>query len=258
MDLHDHLDQIAGAAAAPTVAQADADVARGRRALLRRRAGQTVAGSAFGVAALVAAFSVATAGTDAGPHGPAAGSGRSVVATAQLVAYKGTQPKGFTIDKVPAGYFIQADDNFSLLLAPDSAKNPGPDVDPSTSPVFDPSSYADKITIMLESKDQHGPSRDGTKVQVGEHEGTLLKSLRGETPDGPAPTAPGGDTGWELWVKQPSGVYLLVQFWQGLGLRACTSTRTPSRASADPLPRKLRACSRSTGRGRASALCGDR
>jgi hypothetical protein len=219
MDLRDHLDQIAGAVPAPTAAQADADVARGRRALVRRRAGQTVAGSAFGVAALVAALSVATAGTDAGPPGPAAGSGRSsVVASAELVAYQGAQPKGFTIDKVPAGYFIQSDDNFSLLLAPDRAKNPGPGVDPSTNPVFDPDSFVGKITIMLESKDQHGPSRDGTKVEVGGAEGVLLKSLRGETPDGPAPTAAGGDTGWELWVRQPSGVYLLIQFWEGLGL----------------------------------------
>jgi hypothetical protein len=217
-ELRDHLDQIAGSAPAPTAAQADADVARGRRALLRRRAGRTVAGSAFGVAALVAAFSVATAGTDAGPHGPTGGSGQSVVTAAELVAYQGAQPKGFTIDKVPAGYFIQSDDNYSLLLAPDGAKNPGPDVAESESPFFDTRSFVGKIGIMLESKDQHGPSRGGAEVQVGGHPGTLLRSLRDEAPDGPAPTAPGGDTGWELWVKQPSGVYLIIQFWQGLGL----------------------------------------
>jgi len=58
----------------------------------------------------------------------------------------------------------------------------------------------------------------GTAVQVGDRKGTLLKSLPGETPDGPVPPAPGGDTGWEVWVKQPSGIYMIVQFWQGLGL----------------------------------------
>ena len=217
MDLRDHLDQIAGSTPPPTAEQAGADVARGRRALRRRRAGQTAAGSAFGVAALVAAFSIATAGTGAAPHGPATAGSRPVVAAA-LVAYQGAQPKGFTIDKVPAGWFIQNDDNYSLLLAPQKAQSPGPDVDPSRDPLFDRDSFVGKIAIMLESKDQRGPSRDGTKVQVGDREGRLLKSLRGVTPDGPAPTAPGGDTGWELWVQQPSGASLIVQFWQGLGL----------------------------------------
>jgi hypothetical protein len=211
MDLHDHLEQIAGPVPAPTAAQADADVARGRRALLRRRAGQTAAGSAFGVAALVAAFSVATAGTGAGPHDPVvAGTGQSAVATAQLVAYKGAQPKGFTIDKVPAGFYLQSSDNYSLLLAPKSLA-PEPSSDGATV-------FVGKIAVMLESKDQHGPGRDGAEVKVGDHDGVLLKSLPGETPDGTAPTRADGDTGYELWVAQPSGVYLIIQFWEGLGL----------------------------------------
>ena len=210
MDLHDHLEQIAGPVPAPTAAQADADVARGRRALLRRRAGQTAAGSAFGIAALVAAFSVATSNTGAGPHDPAAGTSQSTVVAAQLVAYKGAQPKGFTIDKVPAGFYLQSSDNDSLLLAP---KGLAPEPSDAGATVF-----VGKIAIMLESKDQHGPGRDGTKVKVGDHDGVLLKSLPAQNPDGTASAPADGDTGYDLWVAQPSGVYLIIQFWEGLGL----------------------------------------
>ena len=214
IDLRNHLEERTGPPGPATVAQADADLARGRKALRRRRAAQTIAGSAFGVAALVAAFTVATTGTNA----PPAADRPAVVSAAKLVAYKGAQPKGFTVDKVPDGWFIQSDENYSLVLAPDKARNPGPDVNPSTQPLFDKHSYVGKITIMLESKDQNGPSREGKAVKTGDKEGVLLKSLRGVTPDGPAPTAAGGDTGWELWLKQPSGVHLIVQYWQGLGL----------------------------------------
>jgi hypothetical protein len=216
IDLRTHLEEIAGPVSPPTAEQADADVARGRRALRRRRAGQTIAGSAFGVAALVAAFTVAAAGTDAGPRGPVADHPATVTA-ARLVAYRGVQPKGFTVDKVPDGWFVQADENYSLLLAPERARHGGPDVNPSKAPLYDPTSYVGKITIMLEGKGQHGPSRTGTPVKVGDRNGTLLKSQQGMTPDGPVPPAAGGDTGWELWVKQPSGVYMIVQYWQGLG-----------------------------------------
>ena len=219
IDLRNHLEERTGPPGPATVAQADADLARGRKALRRRRASQTIAGSAFGVAALVAAFTVATSGTGAGPSSPPPAAERpAVISAARLIAYKGAQPKGFTVDKVPDGWFIQSDENYSLVLAPDKAKNPGPDVNPSTQPLFDKHSYVDKITIMLESKDQNGPSREGKAVKAGDKEGVLLKSLRGVAADGPAPTAAGGDTGWELWLEQPSGVHLIVQYWQGLGL----------------------------------------
>ncbi len=207
-DLRNHFEEIAGPLPAETAV--DDDIARGRTALRRRRTSRTLAGSMFAAAAVAVAV---TAGsvlvTDTSPRGST---------SVQLVAYEGAQPKGFTIDKVPAGWFIQTDNNYSLLLAPDRAKNPGPDVNPSKSPVHDPNSFVDKIGITLESKDQSGPSRDGIDVKVGDRDGTLLKSLPGMTPDGPAPTRADGDTGWELWVRQPSGVYLIVQFWAGLGL----------------------------------------
>ncbi|SNY62177.1 hypothetical protein [Paractinoplanes atraurantiacus] len=221
-DLRRHFEKIAGPApeTATTAVQAlaEADLVRGRRALRRRRTLQSVAGSAFGVAALVAVFAVTTSGGAGEPSAPIAADRSTTAAKVQLVAYKGEQPKGFTVDKVPSGWFIQNDDNYSLVFAPEKAKNPGPDVNPSADPLYDPNSFVDKIVVMLESKDQSGPSRDGKKVKVGDQEGLLLKSLPGMTPDGKESPAPGGDTGSELWVKQPSGIYMIIQVWQGVGL----------------------------------------
>ncbi len=218
-DLHNRLDRIAGPAAAPTTADVDADLARGRRALRRRRTVQATGGSAFAVAALVAAVSFATTGgTPAGPGATRAADRPAATAAAvSLVAYKGEQPKGFTVDKVPDGWFVQQDSSYSLTLAPDRVENPGPDADPSKDPVHDPQSFVGKIGVMLSSKDQSGPG-DGTAVKVGDKDGVLVKSPVGQTPDGPLPTPADGDTGWTLWVEQPSGAHLLVQFWEGLGM----------------------------------------
>jgi hypothetical protein len=221
MDLQERLGQIAGPAERPTIAQIEADLSRGRRALRRRRTTQTGAGSALGVAALVTAFTLANTGVGAGSHTaaigdrPAAGAHSSTVL--RLAAYKGAQPKGFTVDTVPDGWYVQSDNRYNLLIAPERAKHPGPGVDPSKAPVYDPSSYVDKIGITLSSRD-NGHPRPGSPVKVGDRDGVLVKSERGMTPDGPAPTAANGDPGWTIWVKQPSGVYLIVQFWQGLAL----------------------------------------
>ena len=217
MDLRNHLEEIAGPLNPVASTDVEADILRGRRAVRRRRATQTVAGSAFAIAALVAAFTIPSAGVGSGPLGPTAAAPPAAVATLDLVAYQGAQPKGFTVDKVPAGWFVQADDTGSLVLAPTKAENPGPDVDPSADPLYDPQSFAKKIGIFLESKDQSGPSRPGTKVKVGDGEGVLLKSLPAMIP-GKTPKTADSDTGWEIWVKQPSGVHLIVQFWEGLGM----------------------------------------
>ncbi|MBL7257226.1 hypothetical protein [Paractinoplanes lichenicola] len=206
-DLRDHFEEIAGPMHAVDSKQAEADLARGRRALRRRRAVQACAGSAFGVAALTAAIAVAT--STGAPTVPA-DKGTATVASVQLVAYKGEQPKGFTVDKVPDGWFVQASEQGYLTIAPEKAKNPGPDVNPSADPVYNEDSFVDKIAIMLESKDQSGPGREGKAVKVGDKNGVLLKGME--------PADKSGDSGWTLWVEQPNGIYLLVQVWQGLGL----------------------------------------
>jgi hypothetical protein len=213
MDLQHRLDEIAGPATPPTAAQADADLARGRRALRRRRTTQTLAGSTFAVAAAVAAFSFTAAGTG----GPVTSPTTPAVASAvQLVAYTGEQVKGFTVDKVPDGWFVQGRESFELVIAPKAVQNPGPDVDPSKDPIYDPRDYRGKIAVFLQSKDEGGP-RDGKDVKVGDSAGVLVKSLPAQVPGRPS-ADPDADAGWSLWVKQPSGVHLVIQFWEGVGL----------------------------------------
>jgi hypothetical protein len=213
-DLRGHLEQIAGPPVEATAEQADADLTRGQRALRRRRTGQGIVAGFFAVAVAAAAVSVNVSADGGSGNAP---SPAVAAPAARLVAYTGAQPKGFTIDKVPEGWFIQSDVNSNLLLAPKSAQNPKPGVDPSTDPLYDKNSYVGKIAIMLESKDQSGPDRDGIAVKVGDQNGQLLKSLTEMVPGQPAGD-PNADTGWTLWVKQPSGIYLLVQFAENLGL----------------------------------------
>lgn len=210
-DLQNRLAELAGPASPPTAAQLDADLTRGRRALRRRRTAQTLAGSAFAVAAAVAAFSFTATGT-----GPVTPANPGVAQSVQLVAYKGEQPQGFTVDKVPDGWFVQGRESYGLVIAPKAVQNPGPDVDPSKDPMYDPQDYSGKIAVFLQSKDEGGP-RPGKDVKVGDAEGVLVKSLPAQVPGQPS-ADPDADSGYSLWVKQPSGVHLIIQFWEGIGL----------------------------------------
>ncbi|WP_305790016.1 hypothetical protein [Symbioplanes lichenis] len=216
-DLHDHLTRIAGSAPAPGPAQLDADLVRGKRALRRRRTLQTAGGSAFAVAAVVAAvsFTASGGGTGSTPGAPVAAppAATSTQAPAvKLVAYKGKQPEGFTVDKVPDGWFIQNSNLSSLVLAPkDRSKTPtefgtGPDgkpFKPSVAPIDDPDSFVGKITVFLQSRDQHG-TPEGKKVDVAGAEG-VLQNME-------------GDDSKTLWIAQGKKPSVLIQFWEGIGL----------------------------------------
>jgi hypothetical protein len=196
MDLHDRLGRLAGPAVPATDTQAAADLARGRRALSRRRTVKGAATGVFAVAAAAAAIAYGTAARPADhPAPPAAAApitaARPSVATAKLVAYHGTQPKGYTIDKVPAGWEIQGVDKFVLTIAPINAKDKDKD------------DFVGKIAVMLQSKDDHS-TPSGTAVTVGGKPGVLSDA------DG----QPGGKN---LFVKQPNGVNLLIQIWDARG-----------------------------------------
>ena len=224
MDLRDELEQLAGRPTAPTAAQVNADIARGRGALRRKRTIQAAGGSLFAVAAAAAAISLSSAVAPPG-NGNTTAAGDRPAATAganglKLVAYKGKQPKGFTIDTVPDGWFVQAVNEYELVIAPDKAKNPGPDVEVSKSPVYDPRDYRDKIAVFLASKDEAAPK--GPFIKIGDREGVVRKSERGmdTLPSGkmtPEPVRPDGDYGASVYVKLPQGTFVVVQFWAGLG-----------------------------------------
>jgi hypothetical protein len=182
MSLHDRLDRIAGPAADPTPAQADADLTRARRALTRRRAVQKLSVSAVAAVALAGAVTWGV-GPDAAPVRPAP------VAATKLVAYQGEQPQGFTIDKVPAGWEIQGGGLGNLTIAPAGIADQHPD------------SFVGKIAIMLQSVDDTS-TPTGTSLQVGGKPAIL------NTSDGD------GDVR-NLWVQQPDGVWMQVQIWDG-------------------------------------------
>lgn len=192
MDLHRQFDALAGPEVAPTTEDANSDLDRGRRALRRRRAVQKLAGSAFALVALAAGVVIANANAPATTT-PSAGKNPGAISApaTRLVAYTGSQPKGYTIDKVPDGWEIQADTTSALVLAPKNA------------PDKNPQSFVGKIAIMLQSTDQKGVP-EGKKAKVGDAAGVLVNGT--------------GNDGVTLWVEQPNGVYLLLQFWNGLGL----------------------------------------
>ncbi len=184
MSLHDRLDRLAGPAADPTPAQADADLTRARRALTRRRALQKMSVSAVAAVALAGAVTWG-AGPDAAPVPPAP------VAAAKLVAYQGEQPQGFTIDKVPAGWEIQGGGPGNLTIAPEGIADQEPD------------SFVGKIAIMLQSVDDTS-TPEGTALKVGGKPAVIN-------------AAGGVEFGKNLWVRQPDGVWMVVQMWDTRG-----------------------------------------
>lgn len=204
LNLHDGLARIAGPGAEPTSEQVAADMARGQKALRRRRLLQAGTGSAFAVAALAAAVAFATTGSGApagaplaqstGTVGTAAPAGTASAAPApglKLVAYTGAQPEGYTVDTVPDGWEIQGVDEYVLTLAPKNAEDK------------DVNSFAGKVVVMLQSADDKSAPK-GEKVDIAGRPGVLGKS-EDQT------------TGWQLYVDQSSGPRMQVQVWDGLG-----------------------------------------
>ncbi|BCJ45526.1 hypothetical protein GCM10010168_80620 [Actinoplanes ianthinogenes] len=192
-NLRDQLADIAGSPGEPTPAQADADLARGRSALRRRRLTQSVAGSTFAIAAVAAAFAFVTAGSPATVPSATGTKAPATSSAFQLVDYKGEQPDAFTVDKVPAGWEVQGVTEGSLTVGPLGMADK------------DPSSFVDKVAVMLQSVDEHGelPGKP-EKVKVGDKDGFFVKRLDAKD-------------GVTLFVKQPNGVNLEIQVWDGIG-----------------------------------------
>ena len=107
----------------PDRAVVDADVARGRAALVtarRRRASRISAGVAtLAVASAAVAVILTTSGTSSsrapGVHRITAGSGPGI----KLVAYSGDQLPGFTVSQVPAGWQLSSSVSTALCITPD-------------------------------------------------------------------------------------------------------------------------------------------
>ena len=199
-NLHDGLARIAGPGVEPTTQQVTADLARGQKALRRRRLFQAGGSTAFAAAAVAAAVAFTTTGGPTAPAGTAPlAQSTSASSTApapapaalKLVAYTGEQPEGYTLDTVPDGWEIQGIDQYVLTLAPKNAKDK------------DRNSFEGKVVVMLQSVDDTSTPK-GEKVDVAGRPGVLGK-------------AENQTTGWWLFVEQPSGPWMQVQVWDGLG-----------------------------------------
>ncbi|MEV6816700.1 hypothetical protein [Micromonospora sp. NPDC051296] len=184
-----------------------ADVARGHRALIRRRRNQ-IAGSSLVVAA-VAAVTVSIAQLGPADSRPAGGSGATTqqALRVQLVAFTGTQPAGFTVSTVPAGWQVVSSNRTAFVVAP-----PGADSSPAGSVTLDPQgpgddgsvvSYDGRIAVMLQGASRLPSDTPVTTVSVNGRDGLLG-------------TAEGGS----LWLIFPdaAGNKVLVQVPTSVGL----------------------------------------
>ncbi|GLY01993.1 MULTISPECIES: hypothetical protein [Actinoplanes] len=204
--LHDELAGIAGPEILPTPDQVHADLSRGRGALRRRRLAQSAAGSALAVAVAAATFAFTTTGGPSGNGGtlanpPATSAGVSLSSSFELVAYKGEQSAGFSIDKVPAGFEVQGVDETTLTLSPLGAK-PRNSADPlGDTPDTDPHSFVGKVMVGLQSVDEKGTPEGGEAVTVNGVAGKIVNK---------------GGEARTLYLPQPNGVNLQVQMWDNI------------------------------------------
>jgi hypothetical protein len=201
----------------PSADVVEADVIRGRAAMVRRRRRRAAWSAAAGAVAVAAIVSGALpAGNEpaarqtppraqnhhtlpAQQHGSGHrqpsrhrhGPGRTKQPAIRLVAYTGEQPAGFIVDQAPQGWYIQPQDHasYSLTIAPEG--------DTSSS-----DSFTNKLVVMLLSSSvpQKLPS-DGNPVEVNGQPGVVS--------DGSPATV--------LTYRYPDGRYVQIQAWDNLG-----------------------------------------
>lgn len=150
----------------------DADLARGRRALRRRR---TAAGAGALVLVTAAAGVVRTAGPSgspdrlaASPSAPAAvvttppveTTPAQVARAVRLVAFTGAQPSGYEVAYLPAGWEVQGADPFAMVIAPTGFADQHPH------------SFSGKLVVMLRSSSDAGVPA-GKPIRVGKGTGWL-------------------------------------------------------------------------------------
>ncbi|MCW2571273.1 MAG: hypothetical protein JWO88_1331 [Frankiales bacterium] len=166
-DLQNLLRDAGRPGADPSAHVVDDDVARGRGALARRRLRRGGTRGVLVAAAVGSLFIVqAHGGGHPGPTGSAIQPPRLPVTkpmvkpSIKLVAYTGSQPAGYTVDFVPAGWEIQGVNHFVLTIA--AVGDPDKQVD----------SFAGKLVAMLMSKGGSIPTT-GKRVAVGSTTGIV-------------------------------------------------------------------------------------
>jgi hypothetical protein len=161
----------------------EADVTRGRQALardhrrrtIRRSMAATTTVAAAAVVIVVASQLSGGSSANTTHHGTATPKHSVIKPTTtsptvvkthhritpiKLVDYKGPQLAGFTVDKVPDGWFLGGVNQFALTINPKGDTNTSPDV------------FEGKLTVLLISKDQSFPTH-GTPVTVDGNAGII-------------------------------------------------------------------------------------
>ncbi|GAA4594793.1 hypothetical protein BJY16_001441 [Actinoplanes octamycinicus] len=212
MDLHSRLQHLAGPADETPAGVIEDDLARGRHAARRNRVVRVAAGSAFSVAAVAAALSLGPGlvGGPADKPPAAAQSGNGASASVELVSYTGEQPRLFTIDTVPQGFFIQSQNEYELVIAPEQAKTP----DSAKPYLSDPTVYTGKIAVYLQNKD-FTVEPDGDEELTIDGKPAALRYIH--TDEGTAEEGPTVEA-TQVFVVQSPHVYLTVQFDASTGL----------------------------------------
>jgi hypothetical protein len=186
----------------PSAEVVEADVRRGRSAVLRRRRRRTIGSSVASTAAVAAIVGAAIIVGGPGETGGAPATGPAPAPAQQpdsvqgkdrgvrLVAYTGEQPDGFFVDLVPEGWYIQDPEHgaYSLAIAEEGDTS-------------HPDDYVGKLVVSL-----------------------LSSSLPQELPDGGVPVEVNGQPGVitdfdetttaiTLTYRYPDGRYVEVQAW---------------------------------------------
>ena len=213
----------------PAAALVHDDLVRARRALIRSRRTRHLALPTGLVAAAAVGVAVLAQGIGAGsaPVGALPPSGRppgaSTVATAPgpsgtpgtpaadlsrriaLVGYRGTQPVGFTIARVPQGWQVQAVDAYHLLVAPEGTAD------------ADPNSFDGKILIGRANENEIAVERhDVQEITVGGVRARLFVF------DGEGTVAAGDRTQGLLLPVRGGKAYLIFQLPGSLHWDAAT------------------------------------
>jgi hypothetical protein len=183
-DITDLFKSISPDVAGPDSTTVEADLLRGRAALVRSHRRSIIRRSAIATGTLAVAAVVAVAATQTGAGSDSAdtatpvhhGASRHVSSAVHLVAYTGKQLEGFTVDRVPDGWHLSTSTQYALLVTPDGSTNDDPNV------------FVDKLAVLTSSSDAHGlgPGEpvtvNGQRGHLDNQGGTLI--LRYNAPNG--------------------------------------------------------------------------
>jgi hypothetical protein len=206
---------------------AAADVARGHRALSRRRH-RRLAGAA-GAAAVVAGVAVAIGQpaqpAQLGKSTPPGAGGTTFpqTSTIRLTAYTGTQPVGFKVATVPAGWQVVSSDAYSFVVAP-----PGASTAPAGAAAAGAVSYAGRIVVMLQGLSQLPKNEAVTTVTVNGKQGQLGLAEGGTAKTRYEWLIYPDSKGHKILIQLPTSVGLttaqLVKFADGITVTSAAKT----------------------------------